>query len=58
MTLFRAENENTVAGFEVTEDGWVTKCAPIIYKKVSGLRLEQAIRRLESLGWTVTLVKE
>jgi len=53
--LFRAENENCVAGFVVDPtDSVVVRCAPILKKKIFGMQLSWAKDQLELLGWTVT----
>ncbi len=53
--LFRAENENCVAGFVVDPmTQAVVRCAPILYKKIHGRELSWVRHELELLGWTVT----
>jgi hypothetical protein len=51
--LFRAVNENAVAGFETNEKGIVVFAAPILFKQIMGLSTAQALEVLERKGWTV-----
>ena len=51
--FFRCMNENAVAGFETDEEGKVYRAAPIIYKKIMGLNVASAVKRLEESGWKV-----
>ena len=51
--LFRAKAPGMVAGFVASQDGIVFFTAPVLKRRILGMKLDEAIARLETEGWTV-----
>lgn len=53
--LFRVTSRFACAGF-VVEAGYVTHAAPILYRKIVGLKLAEAYVTLRASGWRLEKV--